>query len=460
MSLYSALTTSVAGLGAQSTAMQNISGNIANTSTNGFKRVDTAFVDLVSNHNANSSKQTSGSVLASSRQTNTVAGSVDGSQTSTHMSISGDGYFVVYEKIGEVDGTPIFDGTPLYTRRGDFTQDEDGYFVNEAGYYLAVIGLDDTTGNPVSSVPEPTTFQEGFMAAEATTTLTYNGNLPAIPTTRDPSGYLMTGGVGYSSDPTTAGAGVVQAQDEIQFISQSISGGAITAYVANGENASVQLRWAKIAEGDATAVPPTEDTWNLFYKSDTNATGAAAKWTNVGQDYTFDATGKMTSPLANVTVPAMTIDGVDLGNIILDHGGNGDGITAYATTTGISNMNLSQDGAAAGEQTSISIDDAGYIVANYSNGKSSNMAEVILASFDGDNYLARASGGAFRATDDSGLAILGATGSIRGSSLESSNVDIADEFSKMIISQQAYSANTRVLSTARDMLTEVMQIIR
>ncbi len=461
MSLYSALTTSVAGLGAQSTAMQNISGNIANTSTNGFKRVDTAFVDLVSNQTADKNKQTSGSVLANSRQTNTVAGSVDSSQTTTHMSISGDGYFVVYDKIGEIDGKPIFDGTPLYTRRGDFTQDEDGYFVNEAGYYLAVIELDEATGNPVSSVPEPTTFEEGFMAAEATTTLTYTGNLPAVPTTSDSSGSLLTPGTGYTVDPTSAslgGTGVVQAQDEVQFLSQSISGGAITAYVANGESASVQLRWAKVVEGDPSI--PTEDTWNLFYKSDSTATGTATKWTNVEQDYTFDSTGAMTSPTSNVTVTAMTIDGVDLGNIILDHGGNGDGITAYATTSGIANMNLSQDGAAAGEQTSLSIDDNGYVIANYSNGKSSSLAEVILASFDGDNYLARASGGAFRATEDSGLAILGATGSIRGSSLESSNVDIADEFSKMIISQQAYSANTRVLSTARDMLSEVMQIIR
>ena len=450
MSLYSALTTSVSGLSAQSSAMQNISGNIANTSTVGFKRVDTAFVDLVSNYTSNKSAQKSGSVLTNSRQTNTVAGPVGSSDTSTHMSISGDGYFVVYEKIGEVDGQPVFDGTPLYTRRGDFTLDEDGYFVNEAGYYLAVIELDDTTGNPVSSVPKPTTFEEGFMAAEATTTITYEGNLPAVPTTTDASGSMITPGTGYTVNPTVAGAGVVQAQDETQFLSQTISGGAITTYVANGENASVQLRWGKISD--------SPDTWNLFYKSDSTATGTATKWVNVGTDYTFDSTGSMTAPTSSVTVTGMTVDGISMGNIILDHGG--DGITAYATQTGVANMNLSQDGAAAGEQTSISIDNSGAIVANYSNGKSSSMAEIILASFDGDNYLARESGGAFRATEDSGEAILGATGSIRGSSLESANVDIADEFSKMIVSQQAYSANTRVLTTARDMLSEVMQVIR
>ncbi|WP_114009382.1 flagellar hook protein FlgE [Cohaesibacter intestini] len=450
MSLYSALTTSVAGMAAQSKSMQNISGNIANTSTVGYKRVDTAFVDLVSNFTSNKSAQTSGSVMTNSRQTNTVSGPIGSSDTSTHMSISGDGYFVVYEKIGETDGTPIFDGTPMYTRRGDFTLDEDGYFVNEAGHYLAVIELDDATGNPVSSVPQPATFEEGFMAAEATTTVKYTGNLPAVPSTTDTAGSMITPGAGYTVDPTSAGAGVVQAQDETQFLSQTISGGAITTYIANGENASLQLRWGKISD--------TPDTWNLYYKSDSTATGTATKWTNVGQNYTFDSTGAMTAPTSNVTVAGMTVDGINLGNIVLDHGGNG--ITAFATQTGVANMNLSQDGAAAGELTNISIDSSGHVVANYSNGKSSNLAEIILASFDGDNYLARESGGAFRATEDSGEAILGATGSIRGSSLESSNVDIADEFSKMIVSQQAYTANTRVLSTARDMLSEVMQVIR
>ena len=160
-----------------------------------------------------------------------------------------------------------------------------------------------------------------------------------------------------------------------------------------------------------------------------------------------------------MTISPLSVDGTSLGDVTLNHGGS-NGLTAFATKSGLANTNLSQDGAAAGEQTSLSIDNAGNIVANYNNGKSSTLAEIILASFDGDNYLQRESGGAFKATEDSGEAILGATGSIRGSSLEASNVDIADEFSKMIVSQQAYSANTRALSTARDMLSEVMQVIR
>ena len=216
-----ALTNSVAGMSAQSNAMQNISGNIANTSTVGYKRVDTAFVDLVSNYTSTKNAQTSGSVLTNSRQTNTVAGPVGSSDIATHMSISGDGYFVVYEKIGEVDGTPVFDGTPLYTKRGDFTIDQEGYFVNEAGYYLAEIELDDATGNPVSSVPKPVKFEEGFMAAEATTTLTYNGNLPAVPSTTDSSGSLLVPG-SYHNNPVAGGDEEIQYQDQSLFYSHPL----------------------------------------------------------------------------------------------------------------------------------------------------------------------------------------------------------------------------------------------
>ena len=454
MSLYAALNTAVAGLGAQSSALENISGNIANSSTTGFKRVDTAFVDLVTNYTYTNTAQTSGSVLSSSQQTNTVAGVTQSSDTSTHMAVSGDGYFVVYAKTGEVDGRPIFDEVPYYTRRGDFSMDEDGYLVNEAGYYLAVIELDSTTGNPVSSVPQPVVLDEGFMEADATTAIEYTGNLPAYPQTgqadENVAGSELLDVADYTVDPTTGGAGVVQANSEETFLGQSIMGGAITTYTANGETVNVQMRWAKIAD--------SPDTWNMFYMSDSSATGTDAKWTNVGQDYVFDSSGNLSPTIPSVTIAAMTIDGENLGNIDLIH--SGDGLTSYATSNGVANVNISQDGAAAGELVKISISDAGNIQATYTNGKSESLAEIPLASFDGDNFLAREDGGAFRATEDSGEAILGATGSIKGSALESSNVDIADEFSKMIVTQQAYSANTRVLSTSQDMLQEIMQVIR
>ncbi|MCH8239798.1 MAG: flagellar hook-basal body complex protein [Proteobacteria bacterium] len=87
-------------------------------------------------------------------------------------------------------------------------------------------------------------------------------------------------------------------------------------------------------------------------------------------------------------------------------------------------------------------------------------AEIVLASFNGDGGLAKSDGGAFRATTESGPAIIGALGSVVGSALEGSNTDIADEFTKLIVTQQAYAANTRIISTADEMVTEALNMIR
>ena len=89
-----------------------------------------------------------------------------------------------------------------------------------------------------------------------------------------------------------------------------------------------------------------------------------------------------------------------------------------------------------------------------------DLAEVTLANFNGPNQLKRLDGGAFSVTDDSGPAILGAPGKIVGSSLEGSNVDIADEFTKLIVTQQAYSANTKIVTTANQMVQDVLNMLR
>ena len=152
MGIFGALTTAVSGMRAQSFALENISGNIANSQTTAYKRTDTSFQDLVPD--AQPSKQVSGNVTASSRATNNVQGDIQSASISTFMAINGDGYFVVQKPAGFVDARPVFDGVELYTRRGDFQPDKSGYLVNGAGYYLMGIPIDATTGNPVGSVPQ------------------------------------------------------------------------------------------------------------------------------------------------------------------------------------------------------------------------------------------------------------------------------------------------------------------
>ena len=127
MGLFGALTTAVTGLRAQSFALENASGNIANSQTIGFKRVDTSFQDLIPDDIP--SRQKAGNAMASSRATNTVQGDVQNVSVGTFMAVNGDGFFVVAKPTSIVDGRPVFSGQ-TYTRRSDFQLDKNGYLVN------------------------------------------------------------------------------------------------------------------------------------------------------------------------------------------------------------------------------------------------------------------------------------------------------------------------------------------
>lgn len=666
MGIFDALTTAVTGMQAQSYALQNISGNIANSQTTAYKRTDTSFEDLV--QDAPPAQQNAGNVAASSLATNNVQGSIQSSAISTFMAINGDGYFVVEKPSTFTDGRPVFDGINMYTRRGDFQPDKNGYLVNGAGYYLMGIPVDASTGNLVGSVPQLLQFQNDFLPAQTTTQIQYRANLAsypltpghdtnvakselldpanftanplvgppsaakiigtggalapdaaakvtgtqvlpgamtnsgaftinsttvnitagmtpaqvvsainaaapaglALPVALDATGHLvlnstdadtaiavggsatsllselglsvgttnptnlltqsavaagqtlvvtigsnpattitfgngagqvstlaelngvnglasLTGGTGSvntsngnvsitASSPTdtitiTGTAAplsfgmhttsaipsnqVVVASDVSTFLNESVSGGAITAYDSSGSPVNVQLRWAK---SDSSAYGGT-DTWNLFYQTNSNATGTQAAWQNAGVNYTFGANGQMNPVIANVALNNVTVDGVALGTIQLVHGSGG--LTQFADSNGNVQVNLlQQNGFSAGELQSVSVSDKGRIVGSYSNGRTIERADITLANFKGPNMLRRLDGGAFAATAESGAAIYGASGKIAGSSLEGSNTDIADEFSKLIVTQQAYSANTRIITTGNQMVQDLLNMIR
>jgi flagellar hook protein FlgE len=249
--------------------------------------------------------------------------------------------------------------------------------------------------------------------------------------------------------------GTVIADDLNEFLDATVGGGAVTCYDNVGSPVNVQLRWAKIkgaAYGDT-------DTWNLFYQTNANATGTQAAWVNAGIDYKFAPNGQLNPSIANVTLANVTVNGISLGNLQLDHGAGG--ITQFADPNGNAQVNLlQQNGFAAGSLQQVAVNDKGRLVGSYSNGRTIDLAEVTLVNFNGANYLKRIDGGAFEATDDSGPAILGAPGKISGSSLEGSNTDIADEFTKLIVTQQAYSANTRVISTSNQMVQDLLNMLR
>ena len=461
MGIYGALATAVSGLKAQSFALEHVSGNIANSQTIGYKRTETSFADLVPE--SPYYKQLAGGVQAFTRATNSVQGDISSAAVTTYMGINGNGFFIVEPRIGLSDGKPVFAGNEAYTRRGDFEFDSEGYLVNGAGYYLKAIKVDPQTGNVVGSVPEPVQITNDFLPARKSTTIDLRANLASYPLTAnaDPEeeGSELLNPANFTNDPTdtnnppATGDGFVQAKDVEIFLDSSISGGAITLYDADGAEVNVQMRWAKIS------TDPNPEVWNLFYQTSSTATDAEPAWMNAGQVYEFDETGKLEDDFTTVTLTDLTVNGQSVGDITLNHGVNG--ITQYADTGGsVQVTDLSQDGYAAGELVGVSISDAGRIVANYTNGRTVDLYEVQLASFNAANRLQKIDGGAFVVTQDSGQAIMGAQGTVLGAALENSNTDIADEFTKLIVTQQAYSAATRIVTTSDEMLQEVLNMVR
>ncbi len=345
-------------------------------------------------------------------------------------------------------------GSNVYTRRGDFEIDEDGYLVNGAGYYLFANPIDEATGNVSGTVPELVQISNDFLAARQTTEIEYRANLPTYPITAKSDATVA--GSELLDSSITPGNDIVAA-DETAFLRSSLAGEAITIYDENGSPVNVQIRWAKSQNADASV--PQDAQWEMYYLTDADATGANPIWAHAGQ-FEFDGSGALTSPGGtNITLSNLTVDGNNVGNVLFTFGS--DGLTQYADPNGSAKVKtLTQDGYASGEQAGVKISSNGRIVASYNNGQTRDLYEIPIASFAADSRLERLDGGAFAQTTDSGEPLFSATGTIKGNALEASNTDIADEFSKLIITQQAYSANTRIVTSGDEMLQEALNMVR
>ncbi|MGA7994804.1 MAG: flagellar hook-basal body complex protein [Bradyrhizobium sp.] len=308
----------------------------------------------------------------------------------------------------------------------------------------------------------PSTISGGVITLHTGTVNDLNISASGTPAT---SAATMTA-LGFSTMPiaklrtvvTSPPTGAVIANDQQTFLNESISGGAVTVYDSTGTAVNLQLRWAKT---DSAALGGSHtNTWNLFYQSNPGATGTQVAWTNAGTNFTFGPSGALVSP----AVPAVTIPGVAVGNQTLGNLsfsiGSGS-LTQYASAGGTATINaVTQNGYAAGQLQSVAINNNGIVVGTFSNGQNLDLASVTLSHFNGTNYLKSLDGGAYAVTEQSGPAILGASGSISGSSLEGSNTDIASEFTKLIVTQQAYSANTKVITTANSMVQDLLNVLR
>jgi flagellar hook protein FlgE len=460
MGIYGAINSAVSGLAAQATALENISGNVANSQTTGYKRLDTTFSDLVSGGGSKQAQQVSGTTFATSRATNTVQGDIKSVDVDTYMAINGPGYFVVTKASDVVDGSTTFAKETYYTRGGDFERDKEGYLINSSGYYLKGFPLDPDTGNAIGDNPTVVRIENQPLAASATATVDYQANLPRVPDTNDYDG----------SDEATAllnasvGAGHVAVADETDFLNSSISGGSVTIYNQNGTAMNVEVRYAKTLNYDASV--PQNDTWTMYIGSGGDATNA---WYDVG-DIEFDDTGAMTNLSAGVigtvngssdgfTLSSLTIGSTTASNVEFSFASGS--LTQYSDPDGkASSVSLDQDGFPAGELTGVAVDASGRVIASYSNNQQRPVYQIPLATFQAEQDLRRVDGAAFAATAGSGEADLSGGGQILAKKLELSNADIADEFSKLIITQQAYSANSRIVTSADEMLDDALNMVR
>lgn len=386
-------------------------------------------------------------------------------------------------KTGSVALTGTNDASTVMTAGESMTITVNGtavkfdFYDGQAGAYAGTdIGIDvrDATPGPAPTINQALTAMQaglrsagGSAAASATVALNGANNVAITLGTDYHASFTVAGSAGTmtalgltagaSSAPTRPVIPTVSADMDAEFKANSIAGGAITVYAENGAPANVQMRWAKIDSAAAGGV----DTWNLFYMSNSTATGTSPMWTNVGQTYAFGGDGSLVPPgVPTATINNLTVNGVNLGTVELKHDTNG--VSQFADVNGTVNVStLNQNGYGAGEFVSVAINDNGRVVATYSNGERIDMAQVVTAEFNAINKLKRLDGGVFATTSESGEAILDLSGSgIIGGALEASNTDISDEFTKLIVTQQAYAAGTRIVSAADDMLQEALNMIR
>ncbi len=426
MSLFGALTTAVSGMSAQSAAFTNISDNVANSSTIGFKAVDTNFVDYLTSSTATANQ--SGSVTTRPDYTNDVQGTIQSSTDATALAISGQGFFQVSEQSGtNTNGTPVLSTTPEYTRTGDFASDKDGYLVNSAGEYL-----NGWTANAAGVVAE---------GAASPIQISQSQN-PPVPTSNVVvSANLPQGGTGGTT--------------------------AVSTFDAAGAQHSLSLAWAPAASGAANS-------WDLTVSQDGGTAQAAGT-------ATFNPAGSMVSFTANTATTGIgqltaTTEPGEQGfsltpaggttpiNVNLGSTANDNGVTQFAGTS-YSSRSITADGVTAGNYTGVSIQSDGSVVASYDNGTTKTLAQVPIVTFRDADGLQRQNGEAFTASVASGAGQDNAVnangaGSLAVGSTEASNVDIATELSKLIVAQQAYGANAKMITAANQMLTTTINTIQ
>lgn len=446
MSIYTALRAGVSGLTANSSALAVISDNIANVNTVGYKRGAVDFSALVNAQNSNTTYN-AGGVLPLTRQQISLQGSLEQSRSSTDLAVSGDGFFIVSTNNQQLSNG----GSVLFTRAGSFTIDADGYMVNAQGLYLQgwPVGSDGgVTSSPTSlSAIEPVNIAGVGGLAEATANVGLNANLNSAQVEYD--GSTEAYDVGDMAD------------------------GTITPHFETSLEVFDSLGAARTVAFGFLKTGPNEWRVEAYARPDSNVDGGTGTGGILAAGViNFSDNGTVTSVDGHGT--ASTVQDID-GDFSIDWDdalGSADqdinlnlvqGMTQFANNYGVTSVTA--DGVPPGDLVGLVLEGDGMLTAQFSNGRARALYQIPLATFLNPNGLKSDVGGAFRTTLESGLYNInasnaGGAGRIVSGALEASNVDLATEFTNLITTQRAYSASSRIITTADEMLEELLRIKR
>jgi flagellar hook protein FlgE len=429
MSLLTSLSSGTSGLSSASSELSVISDNLANSNTVGFKASRAAFEDALAQSVVGGPGTIGlGSHLQAVQRLETQ-GALSNTGNATDLALEGPGFFLVRGTVGGRTAN-------YYTRAGQFTVDKDGYLSNLDGLRVQGFGA-DAAGTVTSSFGD---LRVGNATSQprATNTITLRTNLQA--------------------DAATTGPFVAANANATSNFSSSV-----TVFDSLGSAHQVQVFFTKTGAG----------AWQYNAVTDAGGLtgGTPGTPTVVAQGaLAFDASGKLTSvtPAAGFSFdPAGAAQGQPLTFQLGDPtaaGGTGlAGITQFAAPS--STSFIGQDGWSAGELAQVQIDKTGVIQGVFTNGQSRSIGQVGIASFSAPDQLERMGANVYAQTRESGDpaiggAATGGRGTIASGALEGSNVDIAEQFVRMIAAQRAFEANSKTITTADQLLSELIQMKR
>jgi len=482
---FSALSAGVSGLQAFSDGVGVIADNITNVNTVGYKETRSRFVTLVTETNTLTSFSPGG-VQAQTQTLVSRQGLLQASASETDLAIDGSGFFPVRE--------PGPDNPLLFTRAGSFTTDEEGNFINAAGFNLLgfrlnsdgeVITIDGTPD------PNPSARQD---ATNLQTVNVNNLNLIGEPTSQielrvnlqsSSAQQLIAPRIGGEIINGTDGTNTIVPDFETSFQIFDSRGGARTltlqavkispsewAYdIAFTDPSDLSLVHRNAANGGTANADGLIGFGTLAFLPDGSLDLTNSDLNEIittgSQPVALDPTTNLFSGLdftyAAVTAPGSVDSTLSPGSLSFDFGTDAglDGFTSFDSPSTLLSANV--DGALLGDVNGVSIRENGDVEVIFDNGETIIAFQVPVATFQNPDGLERLQGNAFGASNISGQVTLqtaGAAGSgnISANSLEQSTVDLANEFAELIRVQRAFSASTRIISTSDEILEELTRL--